>query len=149
MFVKSGLKNLCVLFALFFISATVIAGCSKPMDTSYMNKEGDPSAQKNFFNPTEDDIIEDEETGLRIVKDVINVNFSPKTDEESIKKIIASVNGKIVGYDKTVNLYQIRFPGANLETIDKIRMKLLGEHKEVEMASRCSVSAHKNPYYVK
>ena len=104
---------------------------------------------QNFFKPADTDIVEDTDTGLQIVKDVISVTFDPRTDEETIKNIVSSVNGEIVGYDKSVNLYQVRFKGKGLPAIDDIRKKLLSGHKQVEAAARMSVSVHKDPYYVK
>lgn len=108
----------------------------------------DDEAQR-FFKPTDSDIVDDVDTGLKIVKDVISVTFDPRADEETIRKIVSSVNGEIVGYDKSVNLYQIRFRGKDLPAIDDIRKKLLSENKQVEAAARMSVSVHKDPYYVK
>lgn len=104
---------------------------------------------QSFFKPTEADVVTDTDTGLQIVKDVISVNFDPRTDEETINKIISSVNGEIVGYDKSANLFQVRFKGKDLAAIDDIRKKLLSGYKQVEAAARMSVSVHKNPYYVK
>lgn len=127
----------------------LLSGCSDEMGApSFLSKGGSGSGQM-FFTPPEEDIVEDEATGLKIAKNAINVHFSPKLDEASIKKIISSVNGEVVGYDKSVNLYQLRFPGKSLEEVDKIRMRLLAEYKEVEAASRLAVSAHKNPYYAR
>ncbi|MGK7345136.1 MAG: hypothetical protein ACNS63_04945 [Candidatus Nitrospinota bacterium M3_3B_026] len=135
--------------AVIAIAAAILSGCSEEMGApSFLSKGGSGSGQK-FFTPPEEDIVEDEATGLKIAKNAINVHFSPKLDEASIKKIISSINGEIVGYDKSANLYQLRFPGKSLEEVDKIRMRLLAEHKEVEAASRLAVSAHKNPYYAK
>ena len=104
---------------------------------------------KSFFKPAESDIVNDADTGLQIVKDVIIVTFDPRADEETINKIISSVNGEIVGYDKSLSLYQIRFKGKSLPAIDAIRKELLSKHKQVEAATRMSVSVHKDPYYVK
>jgi hypothetical protein len=104
---------------------------------------------QSFFKPTKSDIVDDADTGLQIVKDVISVTFDPRTDEDTVKKIISTVNGEIVGYDKSVNLYQVRFKGKSLPAIDDIRKKLLSGHKQVEAATRMSVSVHKDPYYVK
>jgi hypothetical protein len=108
----------------------------------------DDNAQK-FFKPVESDLIDDKDTGLQIVKDVINVTFDPRTDEETVNKIITSVGGEVVGYDRGINLYQIRFKGKGLTDIDGIRKKLLSENKQVEAATRLSTSAHKDPYYAK
>jgi hypothetical protein len=104
---------------------------------------------RSFFKPSESDIVNDTDTGLQIVKDVISVTFDPRADEETVKKIVSSVNGEVVGYDTSVNLYQIRFKGKSLPAIDAIRKELLSKHKQVEAATRMSVSVHKDPYYVK
>ena len=129
-------------------SLTFAAGCDGG-SASFMSKKEGGSTAKRFFSPSEEDIVKDEDTGLDIIKNVISVTFTPNTSEDTIKKIVSSINGEIVGYDKAVNFYQIRVPNADLQELDRIRMKLLSEHKEVEMASRCAVSVHKNPYYVK
>lgn len=104
---------------------------------------------RSFFSPTDDDIILDKDTGLKIIKNVISVTFSPSTKKENAEKIIASLNGEIVGYDHSVNYYQVRFAVANIRELDQIRKRLLAQFKQVELASRTSVSVHKNPYYVK
>ncbi len=114
-----------------------------------MQKGKGGSAGKVVYMPPEESIIEDADTGLEIIKDVINITFKPDTDEATVEKIIASANGKVVGYDKAVNFYQVRFPGADLATVDSIRIKLLSEFKEVESTSQSFISVHKNPYYVK
>ncbi len=125
-----------------------IFGCAEEMDASLI--VGDRNAAgASFFSPSEEDIIQDEETGLQIIKDVINVTFTSDTKIDTVNKIVQSVGGEIVGYDKRVNLYQIRFAGAEHSEIDGIRMKLLRERKEIEMTSKVSVSVHKDPYYVK
>ncbi len=129
--------------------AFLASGCSDNEKRSFVQGGKSGAGEKSFFSPTEDEIVMDEENGLLIIKDVINITFSLKTDTEAIDRIIASVNGEIVGYDHSVNFYQVRIKGADLPTIDKIRMKLLGDFKEVEVASRCPVSAHKDPYYVR
>lgn len=107
------------------------------------------SAGKLIYMPPEESIIKDADTGLDIIKDVINMTFKSDTDEATVEKIIASANGKVVGYDKAVNFYQIQFPGADLAAIESLRIKLLSEFKEVELTSLSFVSVHKNPYYVK
>jgi len=146
--VKAKISPIIILLSAF-IFFTAISGCSDNSKTAFMQKGRGGSVAKSFFIPEEGDIIEDKETGLKIIKDVINVTFKPDTDEATVEKIISSVNGKIVGYDKAVNFYQIRFPGADLAAVDAIRLKLLSDFKEVEMASKLPTSVHKNPYYVK
>ncbi len=131
------------------IAAAVILAVFMTVAACAEKKSSWDENPQSFFKPAESDIVDDVDTGLKIVKDVINVTFDPRTDEETIKKIIASVNGEIVGYDKSVNLYQIRFRGKDLPAIDDIRKKLLSGHKQVEAAARMSVSVHKDPYYVK
>ncbi len=132
--------------AVIFIS---LPACSREeKQHSYLAKNKSGSVEKKRFTPEAEDITTDEADGLKIIKDVINVTFTSTTDEETVKKLVAEVNGKIVGYDKAVNFYQIRLPGVDLKTLDAIRFKLLAK-KEVETASRVPVSVQKNYFYVK
>ncbi len=143
--VGTGLVILGVIIAATFI---FIRGSDKGKSSAFMQKSGG-STEKHFFLPAEDDIIDDVKSGLKIIKNVINVTFSSDTSSSTINKIIDSVDGEIVGYDKSVNLYQVRFADPDLATIDIIRMRLLRDFKEVELASRISVSVHYDPYYVR
>jgi len=127
----------------------MVAGCSDGDRPSYMQKSKNSSGGSSFFSPAQDDIITDEQTGLKIIKNVINVTFSPETSKKTIEKIVASVKGEIVGYDYSVNFVQIRFKKLELPAIDKMRLKMLGKYKEIESASRCPVSVFKNPYYAR
>lgn len=140
--VVTGFVVFCVIIAIF------ITRSNKGGSASFMQKSGG-STERHFFLPTEDDIIDDVDSGLRIIKDVINITFSKTTSDSTMHKIIDSVGGEIVGYDKAVNLYQIRLANTDLATIDKIRTMLLSNFKEVELASRCTVSVHENQYYVR
>ena len=134
--------------ALFAVSVSITA-CSEG-GGSFIQKTGLTKSEPLFFKPAEEDIIDDPDTaGLKIIKDVISVTFNPDTDETTIKKIISSVNGEIVGYDKAVNYYQIRFKGKNLEEVGAVRQNLLATYKEVEVAVTIPVTTHRNPYYVK
>lgn len=114
-----------------------------------MQKGKGGSTGKLAYVPPEEDIVTDADSGLDFIKDTINIIFRPDTDEATVEKIIASANGKVVGYDKAVNFYQIRIPGADLATVDSIRLKLLSDFKEVESTSRAYISVHKDPFYVK
>jgi hypothetical protein len=126
-----------------------LPACSRgEKQKSYLAKNKSGSVERKFFTPDEDDLIVDRSDGLKIIKDVINVTFKSTVDEETIKRLVAEVDGKIVGYDKSVNFYQIRLPGVDLKTLDATRFKLLAK-KEVETATRAPVSVHKNYYYVK
>ncbi len=130
------------------LPAFLFTGCADDNKTSFMQK-GSGSADKLFFVPPAEDIMEEQESGLDIIKNVINVTFDPLIGEDEVNRIIASVDGEVVGYDKGVNFYQIRLKNVNLKELDAARMKLLSNFKEVEAASRSLISAHKNPYYVK
>ncbi|VAX17678.1 hypothetical protein MNBD_NITROSPINAE01-1227 [hydrothermal vent metagenome] len=125
-----------------------VAGCSKEMDTSFIQRDSFSNA-KSLYSPTDNEIVADEDTGLEVIKNVINVIFAPETDKDTINKAISFVQGEVVGYNKAVYLYQVRVKVANLKELDEISKKLLGKFKEVELVSKCSVSVHKNPYYVR
>jgi len=130
------------------LSIFLISSCSGNGHIDFMQKGSGKSGSK-FFTPDEDGIIMDEATGLMTMKDVISITFKSGTDEATMDNILSSINGKVVGYDKAVNYYQIRFPGNDFQATDKVRLKILGGYKEIEMASMIPVTAHKNPYYVK
>jgi len=137
------------LTAFLFISlAWGVAGCSKEMDTSFIQRESFSNA-KSLYSPTDNEIVADEDTGLEVIKDVINVIFAPETDKDTINKAISFIQGEVVGYDKAVYLYQIRVKVKSLEELDEVGKRLLGKFKQVELVSKCSVSVHKNPYYVR
>jgi len=134
--------------SLVFIFLTLPACSRGDKHQSYLEKNKSGSVEKKFFTPEPEDIVIDESTGLKIIKDIINVTFKSTADEETIKKLVAEIGGQTVGYDKSVNFYQIRLPGVDLKTLDAKRFKLLAK-KEVETASRAPVSVHKDYYYVK
>jgi len=133
----------------FFCLCLAWTGCSEDKGRSFIQKSKSGSVARSFFSPSVDDIVVDKETGLEIIKNVISVTFSPSTSREKAEKIIASLNGEIVGYDYSVNYYQVRFAVANPRDLDRVRNKLLAQFKEVELTSKAAVSVHKNPYYVR
>jgi hypothetical protein len=131
------------------IVAALASGCVEEMKSGVIEDVVADKDAVRLYSPTPDEIMLDTSSGLEIVKDVIYVTFRRTASEDTAKEIIASVNGVMVGYDKTANLYQVRFPGRDLATIDGIRIQLLADHSEVEVASRLTVSSHKDPYYVR
>jgi len=134
--------------AAFALALLALAGCpEKDMSQSYLQKTGDGARQSSFFNPSPEDMIEDKETGLTVIKGVLNINFSPKISREEAEKTIKAAGGQVVGYDYSVNFFQAKFP-LDQEALDKKRLELLGK-PGIEMASIAAVSVHKDPYYVK
>jgi len=126
-----------------------LSACSRGENhKSYLEKNKSGSVAKKFFTPTTEDIITDKSDGLKIIKDVINVTFKANVDEETVKRLVAGIDGQIVGYDKSVNFYQIRLPGVDLKTLDAKRFQILAK-KGVETASRAPVSVHKDFYYAR
>lgn len=100
---------------------------------------------KSFALPSPQDIIKDEETGLLVVKDVIMITFTGGTAQTAIDDIVKGINGKVIGYDKGHNLYQIKIAGANLKDIQSKRLELMAKYRQIEMATIQTVSAAKNP----
>lgn len=100
---------------------------------------------KSFALPSPQDLIKDEETGLLAVKDVIMITFTGGTTQSAIDDIIKNINGKIIGYDKGYNLYQVKIEGANLNDIKSKRLELMTKYRQIEMAAIHTVSAAKNP----
>jgi hypothetical protein len=127
------------------LAAMLATGCEKGTSAPYMQKTGESAS--SFVNPKPEDIVEDKETGLSVIKGVLNVNFSPKMSREDAEKIIAAAGGQVAGHDYSVNFFQARFP-LDQAALDKKRLELLGK-AGVEMVSPATVSVHKDPYYVK
>ncbi len=134
--------------ALLFI-LSLAAGCSDEGGPSFMQKSDGGRSDSKFFVVDKKDIVVDKETGLQVANNVINVTLSKSVTDATIKKIVSSVKGEIVGYDYSVNFFQIRIPDSNLAAIKKERLNLLANFKEVEAASICPVSVHKNPFYIR
>ncbi|VAX25483.1 hypothetical protein MNBD_NITROSPINAE02-1172 [hydrothermal vent metagenome] len=148
LFSSRFLRPIFVPFALLFI-LVLAAGCSDEGGVSFMQKSDSGRSGSKFLVVDKADIVVDKETGLQVAKNVINVTLSKSAKDEAIKKIVSSVKGEIVGYDYSVNFFQIRIPNADLATIKKERLNLLANFKEVEAASICPVSVHKNPFYIR
>ncbi|MBI5747605.1 MAG: hypothetical protein HZA00_00655 [Nitrospinae bacterium] len=100
---------------------------------------------KSFALPSPEDLVKDEETGLLVVKDVIMITFTGGITQSTIDDIIKDINGKIIGYDKEHNLYQVKIAGANLNDIQSKKLELMTKYRQVEMATIQTVSAAKNP----
>lgn len=73
---------------------------------------------------TKDQLIFDPYSGRRgaiIVKDVISINFKNGVSEETINRKIESINGEIIGYDKTILLYDVKLKNSpSLKDFHKI-----------------------------
>lgn len=148
---KAGVNSirLPVRALVIIIGLVAAAGCSKERGSNSLYNKGGGDGLSSFYSPTKDDIVQDPNSGLQVLKNVINVTISKKAPSDSIDRVVASIKGEIVGYDKRVGFYQIRVKTANLAETEKIALKLITDFKEVEMSSICPVSAHVNPYYVK
>lgn len=150
MFASGGFAVSRIVIALFpLLAVGFLAGCEKEGGGSYIQKGKSGRTGSSFFSPSQEDIVLDKASGLEFVKNVLNINFSPDADQATVEKIIASVDGEIVGYDYSVNFFQVRFKETDANALEEVRMKLLRDYKEVEMASHTPVSAKENPYYVK
>ncbi|MBI3813440.1 MAG: hypothetical protein HY279_03100 [Nitrospinae bacterium] len=104
---------------------------------------------KKFALPALEDIVLDKETGLQVVKDVMMITFSKGTEQADIDNIIKELNGRIIGYDRDSNLFQVKIPGADFKDIQSKRQSLLGKYRQVEMATPETVSVAKDPYWKK
>lgn len=91
------------------LTVTTKKGLSKARDLSFI--EDDPVGRVAPLNPA--NIIVDEEGGFPVVKNQILVVFKENVSEVSIKELVNSIGGKIVGYIKGMNDYQIEISGDN------------------------------------
>lgn len=107
--------------------------------------QGSKKNTKSFALPSSEDLVKDEETGLLVVKDVMMITFSGGTEQSAIDDIIKGINGKIIGYDKEHNLYQVKIAGANLKDTQSKTLELMTKYRQIEVAMVQTVSAAKNP----
>jgi hypothetical protein len=131
------------------ISLAAAAGCSNEKGSHGLRQKGGGEGLASFYSPAKEEVVQDPDTGLQVLKNVINVTISKKAPPGTIDRIAASINGEVVGYDKGAGFYQIKLKTANLAETEKIARKLLTDFKEVEISSKCPVSVHVDPYYVK
>lgn len=131
------------------ISLVAAAGCSKEKGSHGRHQKAGGDDLVSFYSPSKDDIVHDPATGLQVLKNVINVTISKKAPPGAIDRVVASIKGEIVGYDKGAGFYQIRVKTANLDETEKIALKLITDFKEVEVSSISPVSAQLDPYYVR
>jgi len=85
--------------------------------------------------PSSDRIVSDPESTLEYVGDEVVVVFKEGTTLETIRNIISTTGGVFVGSEQRINLYQIRFLGADLSQIDA-KINLLELKEEVDSAFR-------------
>lgn len=81
-----------------------------------------------------DDIVVDKETGFEVVKNQILVVFKENTTQETVRQIVHSVGGEIVGYINGMNDYQIKISGNHSLDYIKRLIKQLNNNKDVEIA---------------
>ena len=124
------------------------SGCEKGGSSPvFMQKSEGEHTGSDFVVPKPEDIIEDPDTGLMVIRGVLNIHFSPKLSREEAEKIIAASGGQIAGYDYSVNFFQAKYPLEG-EALEKKILELL-TRKGVETVAKTSVSVHKDPYYAK
>lgn len=115
-----------------FIGGSEISIISSPDDKNLIYVEEYPIGKVAPLRA--EDIVIDEETGFEVVKNQILVVFKEDTPEETVKQIVNSIGGVIVGYIKGMNDYQIEILGEN--NLDYIKQLIvqLNDNEEVEIA---------------
>lgn len=83
---------------------------------------------ENYFKqPTEDDIVIDEESGLQYVKNQLLVSAYMGTPKEAIEEMVEEVGADIVGYTEITCDYQIEFrQDMTLDDLDAMAEYLMG-----------------------
>ena len=64
--------------------------------------------------PDLDKIVEDPETGEKIVVNRVLILFSPDATDLSIERIIGLVDGRVVGHIPAIDMYQAEVPAETL-----------------------------------
>jgi len=71
-------------------------------------------------------------SGIARVKGQMMLAFEPGTDQAVIDQVIASANGRVLGYDSRLDVYQIEISGADQAQVDQA-VADLGARSEVVM----------------
>ena len=95
---------------------------------SVSEKETLADIGENYYKEaTAEDIVIDEETGLRYVKNQLLISCSLGTPKEEIEKICEEINAEIVGYTEITSDFQIEFKeDKTLDDLDEITEYLYG-----------------------
>ena len=114
-------------------------GAKYPELTAPVESSPDESYVKD---PTEEDLVLDEETGLQYVKNQLLISADLNAPRADVEKIIADAGAEVVGYIDVINDYQIEFKedktlkeleeiAGQLENYDFISMVTLNYVSEV------------------
>ena len=74
-----------------------------------------------------DKIVEDPETGHKLVVNRVLILFSPDATDLSIERIIGLVDGTVVGRVPSIDMYQVEVPSETLDELERILEKLKAE----------------------
>ena len=77
--------------------------------------------------PDLDKIVEDPETGEKIVANRVLILFSPDATDLSIERIIGLVAGRVVGLLAAIAMYQVEVPAETLDELERILEQLEAE----------------------
>ena len=93
----------------------------EPLESEIPEPAGstDDIGQAYFKEPSEEDIVFNEEHNVRYVKNQLLISASPETPKDDIEKLAEETDGEIVGYIELTGDYQIEF-GTD-KTIDELQ----------------------------
>ena len=82
------------------------------------------STDSVIYTPDIESIQLDEETGITYVNNMLIVIFNNDISEDEIKRVVSSVNGKIVGQIPVIDQYQVQISTCSLAELEDICNKL-------------------------
>ena len=86
----------------------------------------------SVYTPDTEAIVTDEETGITYVNNILVLFFEPGTPDEEVKRVIASVNGSIVGGIPIIDQYQVKIAPHSLAELKQLCEELNKEACLVE-----------------
>lgn len=88
-----------------------------------------------MYSPEEEHSTFDESSGLNYINNIIIVYFKSDISDKQINEIVNSFNGKIVGQNNTLDLYQIMIEKKSLDEIQLMCSELMNNYDEILYAT--------------
>lgn len=117
---KEGKRKIGFLIAgILFAASLLLAGILFAKDKIALpGPEGEE--QTGPYAYTEEEISQDEETGISYVNDIIMVFFTPDTPEEEKQAVVDALEGEIAGQEEVIDLLMIRVEASSYEELEAL-----------------------------
>lgn len=90
-----------------------------------------------------DKVCEDPDTGARMVRNEVLIKFNDNVDDDTIKEVIPSIDGTVVGGIEEIGIYQIHIPDSEDLTLLKEVINDLEDNSSIKLVSP-NIELHEN-----